>query len=107
MEIVRMDECNIDLNSLPLDIDVMVHFPKFYYKGIYLPNNLYLYCFSLTPLLGYNEAYESLVGAYKGYGLIIWSSSVIRFYIPGMMRSIFARIFTEIRRLPDVFLWRG
>ena len=31
----------------------------------------------------------------------------IRFYIPGMMRSIFARIFTEIRRLPDVFLWRG
>ena len=37
----------------------------------------------------------------------IWSSSVIRFYIPGMMRSIFARIFTEIRRLPDVFLWRG
>lgn len=34
-------------------------------------------------------------------------SSVIRFYIPGMMRSIFARIFTEIRRLPDVFLWRG
>lgn len=67
MEIVRMDECNIDLNSLPLDIDVMVHFPKFYYKGIYLPNNLYLYCFSLIPLLGYNEAYESLVGAYKGY----------------------------------------
>ena len=42
-----------------------------------------------------------------GYGLTIWSSSVIRFYIPGMMRSIFARIFTEIRRLPDVFLWRG
>lgn len=25
----------------------------------------------------------------------------------GMMRSTFARIFTEIRRLPDVFLWRG
>ena len=32
---------------------------------------------------------------------------IIRFYIPGMMRSTFARIFTEIRRLPDVFLWRG
>lgn len=48
-------------------IDVMVHFPEFWYKGVNLPGNKYMYCFSLDKIPDYNHAQESLVGAYKGY----------------------------------------
>ena len=48
-------------------IDVMVHFPEFWYKGVNLPGNKYMYCFSLDKIHDYNHACESLVGAYKGY----------------------------------------
>lgn len=48
-------------------IDVMVHFPEFWYKGVNLPGNKYMYCFSLDKISDYYHAEESLVGAYKGY----------------------------------------